>query len=396
MDAGPAVMPTLDALRAARAHQDAIRRWLLPAGPVVVIVLTLSAVQAVSPLGLHGRSLAALLAVVAFATGGLGAMVTRRAAARVQLPFVALLFAGAITLVAMQPEGSGVFGLFIGVALTAQHMRRRGARVATTAILIPMVVATVVVSGHRAPLSGVLAGVAVSSFVGLSLLAARLRDANLQAEQLLIELEQTRQAHARAAALAERQRMAREIHDVLAHSLSGLVLQLDAAHMLSGTGDPRLTPTIDRARHLARTGLDEARHAIGTLRDDAVPGPEMLGPLVAEYRHTTGIACDLMISGPERPLEPQIGLAVYRVAQEALTNAAKHAGPDRVTVRLTYGETTARLTVEDTGDPGGAAVDADGPGFGLIGMRERAELLGGTLHAGRTDDGFRVDLVVPG
>jgi signal transduction histidine kinase len=118
--------------------------------------------------------------------------------------------------------------------------------------------------------------------------------------------------------------------------------------------------------------------------------------LVANFQHTTGIDCELSVSGAARQLSPQTRLAVYRVAQEALTNAAKHADPDRIAVRFGYGDTTARLTVEDFGRQVVPVPAADPAGHGLTGMRERAELLGGTLRAIGTGHGFRVDLEVPG
>ena len=396
VDAGPAVLPTLEALRAARAQQDAVRRWLRLVGPVVVILLALNAIRTSPGPGLDPDAVEVLVAIIAFLAGGLGAMATRQRSGLAQLPFIAMLFAGAIDLVRLQPTGTGVFGLFIGVALIGQHLHRRGARVLGLSVLALVIVSSIVAGSHRSPISGLLTGLALSSFMGLALLAGRLQDANGQAEQLLLELEQSRQAHARAAALAERQRLAREMHDVLAHSLSGLVIQLDAARMLAADGDPRLAPTIERAHHLAKAGLDETRQAIGTLRDDALPGPELLRTLVAEFQHNTGITCDFSVSGPERRLSPQTGLAVYRVTQEALTNAAKHTQPDKITVHLAYDTQAAHLTVEDNGRQDGSSAERDPAGYGLTGMRERAELLGGTLVAAATDNGFRVDLVVPG
>src|SRR6202035_2212841 len=100
--------------------------------------------------------------------------------------------------------------------------------------------------------------------------------AKQQAERLLTELQETRAAQAQAARLAERQRLAREMHDVLAHSLSGLMLQLEGARMLAAgdPGDPRLPGIIEHAHALGKSGLDEARRAIGVLRDDVLPGPE--------------------------------------------------------------------------------------------------------------------------
>jgi signal transduction histidine kinase len=210
-------------------------------------------------------------------------------------------------------------------------------------------------------------------------------------------LEQTRAAQAEGAALAERQRLAREMHDVLAHSLSGLVLNLEGAMLLAGQGgaDPRVSDAIRRAHGLAKTGLQEARRAIGLLRDDALPGPRRLAGLAAEFEADTGVACQVTVTGAEAELGADARLTVYRVAQEALTNIRKHARPSRVEIRLAYERSGIRLVVEDFGRCGEYAVPDEGTGYGLTGMSERAELLGGTLTAGPTDGGFRVELRVP-
>ena len=143
---------------------------------------------------------------------------------------------------------------------------------------------------------------------------------------------------AEAAGLAERQRLAREMHDVLAHSLSGLSLQLEGARMLvaADPADPRLPDAIDRAHHLARTGLEEARRAIGMLRDDDLPGPDRLAALAEQFARDQAVPCDFAVSGEPHPLGSQARLALYRVAQEALTNVTKHASPTRVSLRLAY------------------------------------------------------------
>jgi signal transduction histidine kinase len=111
---------------------------------------------------------------------------------------------------------------------------------------------------------------AIGAFYGMMYLAFRLGEANQQAERLLVELRESQAAQARAAGMAERQRLAREMHDVLAHSLSGLMLQLEGARMMAAEdpADPRLPGTIDRAHRLGKSGLEEARRAIGMLRDD--------------------------------------------------------------------------------------------------------------------------------
>jgi signal transduction histidine kinase len=140
------------------------------------------------------------------------------------------------------------------------------------------------------------------------------------------------------------------MHDVLAHSLSGLVVQLEGARLLaaSAPGDARLPDAVERAHRLAKTGLDEAREAIGMLRDEELPGPGRLSDLASEFTAVTGVPCAFTQAGEQRPLTPAVRLALYRVAQEALTNARRHASPDEVDVLLEYLPGTVSLTVEDT------------------------------------------------
>ena len=154
---------------------------------------------------------------------------------------------------------------------------------------------------------------------------------------------------------------------------------------------PELAATLAQAHGLARSGLQETRRAIGMLRDDQLPGPESLPALVRDFERDTGVQCRLDVSGTPRPYGPQARLALYRVAQEALTNVRRHAAAQRVELALDHSPAGARLTVQDVGVPAAPA----GAGYGLTGMRERAELLGGRLTATATDRGFRVELWVP-
>jgi signal transduction histidine kinase len=197
--------------------------------------------------------------------------------------------------------------------------------------------------------------------------------------------------------MGERQRLAREMHDVLAHSLSGLVLNLEGARLIAardGAGSD-VADAIGRAHRLAKNGLEEARRAIGMLRDDALPGPERLADLAREFEADTGVACRVAVDGEARELGSDARLTLYRVAQEALTNIRKHACPERVEISLTYAPGRAGLTVEDFERPDRHGPPGGGTGYGLTGMRERAELLGGTLAAGPTATGFRVEVWVP-
>jgi signal transduction histidine kinase len=235
--------------------------------------------------------------------------------------------------------------------------------------------------------------------------------AQARAEELLARVRSSQAAQAQAAALTERTRLAREIHDIVAHALSGLVLALDTAELLGRQGgvdrdigvEPdilaRILEQVTRAQRIARDGLTDTRRAVAALRGDELPGPALLGRLVADAAAATGIRAEFTVTGQRRPLPPEIGLALYRTAQEALTNTVKYAGRDAsVQLRLGYRDHEVELAVEDTrsGDarpPAPAGLTFGG--FGLAGMRERAELLGGRLIAGPTEAGFLVLLQLP-
>jgi signal transduction histidine kinase len=418
---------TFTSLERQRARQRVILRWLgrLRIGLVPIVLLAGASVQPRA--GLHGERLVVLLALIGFSAGTLAVMAGRgrQAPAAVKATVLAVLTVSAGALVWLQPNGPGFLGQVL-VAVSVATLRPAGwvGGVAAGLVLLTLVLIRAAVS-HR-PLTLVLMSVVgVMGFFIVALLVHRLREGQDQAERLLRELERTRAAQARAAVLGERQRLAREMHDVLAHSLSGLVLQLEAARLLASQQavDPRLAGAVERAQHLARAGLEEARRAIATLRDEEVPGGERLEALAAELERDLGVPCRVEVAGERRALEPEARLTLYRVAQEALTNIRRHAHPQRVELCLGYEPLGTRLTIEDfaapanrDGDaaagPGAASLDGDAPaaasgdgdaaaravaagGYGLTGMRERAELLGGSLAAAPTGSGFRVELWVP-
>jgi signal transduction histidine kinase len=393
----PAATVSIARLRQARSRQEAALRRVRFVGPVVIILATTVAFRTHPGPGLGDRGLAIAIALAAFAAGGLSAMATRERPGSVHVASLVVLLAGSATLTWLQPGGVAIIGIFTGVFLLARQVPHRfeiALYVAGTAFLAVLTQTTQISSA----LAAVLDSLAIAGFFGMFLFAHRLREANQQADGLLSELERTRAAQARAAGLAERQRLAREMHDVLAHSLSGLLLQLEGARMLAAenAGDPRLPAAIDRAHRLAEAGVEEAGRAIGMLRGDELPGPELLPGLAAQFQQDSGIPCQYSVSGEARALDSEARLAVYRVAQEALTNITKHARPARVAVSLAYEPAGTRLTVEDFATPGGSPGSADhGGGYGLTGMRERAELLGGTLSTADTGSGFRVELQLP-
>jgi signal transduction histidine kinase len=255
-----------------------------------------------------------------------------------------------------------------------------------------LVVATVAVD---APAILVAEG-AVSVVVGLMIGASRRQyvERAVQAEELLAERVRADAERDRAAALTERNRIGREVHDVLAHSLGALSVQLDAADALleNGGGDARVRQLVQGARRLAVQGLEETRQAVHALRDEPVALAEQLSSLAARD------GAELTVTGVPRPLRADAGLALYRAAQEAVTNARKHAPGAPMSIRLDFDLHSTTLKVTN-----GPCPDADatrelqktGGGFGLQGMRERIELLGGQVAAGSSPLGWTVQVAVP-
>jgi signal transduction histidine kinase len=222
-----------------------------------------------------------------------------------------------------------------------------------------------------------------------------------QNDALVEEAALAREEKARSSALDERNRLAREIHDVLAHSLAALTVQLETADaLLEGGQTQRAKDSVVRAGRLAREGLAETRRAIGALRGEAVPLPELIEALAAGYRADFGVPVRVNVDGRPDELNPDIGLALYRSAQEAMTNVRKHAPGAVVDLTLSYKEKQVLLTVVNEPPPDGVdrPLARAGGGYGLTGLRERAELAGGTFEAGAAGPGelgWRVDVRIP-
>ena len=224
----------------------------------------------------------------------------------------------------------------------------------------------------------------------------RARELGRRAERL----EREREARARAAVLDERARIARELHDVVAHGMSLMVVQAGAARsLLNGTADPRVDDHLRSVEASGRQSLSEMRRLLTVLRDDdelalePLPGMEQLDALVSATREA-GIDVDVEIEGKPEPLPPGVDLTAYRIVQEALTNTIKHAGPARAQVALRYRSDELELEILDDGRGNNTGVD--GAGHGLIGMRERAALYGGELQAGpREGGGYGVRVRLP-
>ena len=202
----------------------------------------------------------------------------------------------------------------------------------------------------------------------------------------------------RLGAVEERNRLAREIHDTLAQGLTATALQLESADALLDAGSERVHEPLRRALSLTRSSLEEARRSVLDLRAAPLEGrplSEALKALVERWEAETGIAARYRAVNGSRPLPPRVEAALYRICEEALTNAARHAGAGRVSVRLVATPDRVRLVVEDDGR-GFDASDVPEDRHGLVGMRERAEMLGGTLEVrSGPGAGTRIEATVP-
>ncbi|MEU9290730.1 sensor histidine kinase [Streptomyces sp. NPDC048275] len=230
-----------------------------------------------------------------------------------------------------------------------------------------------------------------------------------QLEERAARLEKEREAQSKVAVAAERARIARELHDVVAHNVSVMVVQADGAAYVMDTAPEQARKALETISGTGRQALAEMRRLLGVLRTgehqeggEYVPQPdvEQLDDLIEQCR-TSGLPVDFKVEGTPRPLPSGVELTAYRIVQEALTNTRKHGGPNAgASVRLVYFDDGLGLLVEDDGkgaphelyEEGGA----DGQGHGLIGMRERVGMVGGTLDAGpRPGGGFRISALLP-
>lgn len=371
--------------------------------------------------GLHGRGLVVLVTLVLTALGWVTDLV-RRLTGRItelgtddglrpELAVVAL--AGGFLCGACPSSAAAVFPF---VAVVGSALRVEAAQtLVVTAFAIAGVCAGFI--GYRGGTLGMIAyglGLLAATFAASS---ARQRNVRTeQAELLLAQAQRTHEEQLRAARLEESSRLAREIHDVLAHSLAGLSIQLEATAALVEQGVDRDTvlARVRRAHELALDGLRETRRAVGALRGEPVAGlRERLDTLVAEARATGDAEIELVLRGNLGGLGEETGHAILRTVQEGLTNAAKHAPGAPVSVLVEMGDGVL-VQIEDrasdrvagrvsdpvavSGPParlGIGELAGSGGGFGLRGMRERAEALRGSLSVGPTAAGWRVELRLP-
>ena len=372
--------------------------WVLRA---CVLGLVLASIWLGRPApGLSGKHLVLLVGCVLAALVWLAWLPAERVDERIRVPVLVVGMVGGCVASLISPNSvatalPAAIGILAGTSLSVLE----AAGVAACG-LITLWAGSLVVTSPGSALLGTSLAVVGGLLAGLWRGQYRLRAE--QAELAAIQTQRAEQEHIRAQVLDERARIAREIHDILAHTLGGLVVQLDAADALLGEGDDpeggrRL---VGGARRLAVEGLEETRQAIAVLRTDPVDLPEALAVLAVGDGRRGRVSYELR--GTPRQLAPEASLAVYRTAQEALANTRKHAPGAAVAMTLSFEEQAAVLRVANDTPPGAPAghptdpLAATGGGYGLNGLTERAELLGGTLHAGPSEDGWVVELKVPG
>ena len=331
-------------------------------------------------------------------------------------------------------QNRGLAGLAFGLAATLPLLVRRRWPLAVLAVIVaaalvatvglpfqlPLAVALYTVGAHRSWEVTLAAGAAVvavvavyvaaggpdvgaGEIIGVALLCALASGVGLYVGgkrtsiTTLQELARERELLARQAVAEERVRIAQELHDVVGHNVSLIVVQAQAL----GATEPGVKAATDEIATLGRATMAEMHRTLRLLRGDEdaaefapQPGLDDLGELLARSR-AAGLEVELAVEGAPHPLARSVDLSAFRIVQEALTNVVKHAGRARTSVTVAYGPQALELTIVDSGDGASRATTADG-GHGLIGMRERTALFGGTLSAGpQPGAGFAVRASLP-
>ncbi|MFD8418794.1 sensor histidine kinase [Streptomyces sp. NPDC059466] len=343
----------------------------------------------------------------------------------VRWPAVLLAAIGCSALVCRRRHPFGVLALTVCCGVVFQMLGFRESPVVTSPVLVSVytvalmtdrrtacvaastsaavLVGAAVVWGSRSWLdpdkAATLAWMALPAAVGDGVRSRRAYVAAV--EERAEHAERTREQEAQHRVAAERVRIARELHDIVAHHIALINAQAGvAAHLLERRPE-RILAALEEIRDASRSALDELRVTVGLLRqsDDPVPRDPLPGlaqvPALLSSFERAGLAVKHTRQGDAEPLEPSVDLAAYRIVQESLTNVRKHSGADHARVFLHYDPACLTITVEDDGSAG-PHDPQPGAGHGLIGMRERAATVGGRLHAGaRPEGGFSVTAELP-
>jgi signal transduction histidine kinase len=366
----------------------------------VLVFLAVAITTAGAALSLRSNDEPPLLIVLCALAATLPLLVRRR------WPFAVLAWI-AVAAVLSPVDLPYVLAVLVGV-YTVGANRSWQATIATCGVLVASALAYALVSGERfgpADVFGIGLMTAVAAGTGMYIGSKRTDITALEGRAA--QLTRERQLLAERAVAEERVRIAQELHDVVAHNVSLIVVQAQA---LGAThADDRVTLATDGIADLGRRTMAEMHRTLRLLRarDDAPdfapqPGLGDLGELLARSR-AAGLPVELAVEGAPRRLAQSVDLSAFRIVQEALTNVVKHAGRARTAVTIAYGPEALGLTIVDSGTVGSKAANDDGEaeprrpgGHGLIGMRERTALFGGTLTAGpRPGHGFAVHASLP-
>jgi signal transduction histidine kinase len=378
-----------------RLRGTAARRWAADAA-IAAVVIAIQVGGTYASAGHHGRATAGIATYVLLAIGG-ASLIARR---RYPVGVLAVTLAVAIW-PGVASQARPVWIALIVAFFTAVQARQRAAAIASlvigyaASIWPPWLIGT---RGHAS------AGFAVGLALGLLFLLA-VAEVIRARGQRAAALEHSRQEELRRRAGEERMRIARDLHDVVAHNISVINVQANTALHLMDRQPDRARSALTTINEVSGQALVELRSVLGVLRavdEEAprtpAPGLARLGDL-ADTAAAAGLAVRVEASGQRAPLPADVDLAAYRIVQEALTNSARHSGGTNATVRIVYGEDALVVDVYDDGAlraPGGPPGQPRGAGTGIAGMTERAAALGGTLQARpRPEGGFAVRARLP-
>ena len=370
-----------------------VRARLRPLGWDAVLALAVAVAGFTAAAGYHGRLPALLFVLAAFGTLPL---VVR---CLFPVPVLAVVVTVAAAVGLTYTHGWWPFAAIVALYTVAAHCERRTAIIAGSATLA-VLAAPILYAVDWSPLgwndialvAGRFAPLVAAWLLGDNI---RTRRAYLRAvEERAAQLERGQEANARRAAAEEQARIAREVHDVVAHNLSVIIVQATAADAVFRSDPDDAQRAVRTIGSTARRALDELRHVLGSADATGLaphPTLDRLDDLLAQVR-AAGLEVELELVGEQRELSPTLELSAYRIVQEALTNTLRHAGAAHATVTLRFDPDTVSVEVVDDG----SATPVNGDGRGLVGMRERVATFGGRLEAGPSaGGGFRVAAWLP-
>ncbi len=368
-----------------------------------LVAVLWSVVVGTHPPALHGRGLVVLIATVLGTIGWLVWTLWSRDRKEVTFDLYLMAASGAVIQMASNSTAGCVLTFVAAVSAAARAGVWWGLLVAAVGAIAVAVAGLIYNDGALAILAYSL-GFAASALGGSNIRQYRQRAE--QAELLLVQTQRSNEEQLRAKQLEHQTRLARDIHDVLAHSLAGLTIQLEATSALidAGASSEQIRDRVDRAHELAREGLSETRRAVAALRgepaeragSEATAVGDQLEALARGYHDADGEPASYTLEGDPELLHGQLGDTVMRAVQEAITNVRKHAPGAHVSVHVNARPQLVQVAIANHGGSDAKPeLAATGGGFGLLGMRERVELSGGSLVAGPVGDGWKVELKVP-